>query len=319
MILHQLICIFCWATGHVFLNVSGIAYQYIFFWALPLSPRWSIRSTSHIHCWRVSYLASSLESDQHSKGGKQRIIIDSLRCSCFQNQLINLKEFSMTCCNQTLAYDEVVLPTLQRMINLEKLSLYLVIDCKRRFIDGNHIKETIIRHTPQLKDFVFDIRSIMPLDLDPVNLPSDEDVRCTLTDLTQHPVISYVDCFLHEGEGHCHLYTCPYSLIEYKYVSNNFPRELFGNVRYVELFHERPFEHSFFLHLNQSFPSMTTLTVTNRGPQIGKQHRQSSNENDPVSIIKYRSLRRIHLVRVHDDYVEQFLFETKTFFSDDME
>ena len=124
-----------------------------------------------------------------------------------------MKEFSLTGCNQTDAYEEVVVPTLQRMINLEKLSLFLVIDCQRRFIDGNHLKANVLCHMPRLEDFIFNIRSIMPLDVDPVHLPTNEDIRCTLTELTKHPIISYVDYFRNEGNGHCHIYTSQYSLL----------------------------------------------------------------------------------------------------------
>ena len=186
-----------------------------------------------------------------------------------------MKEFSLTCCNETDAYEEVVVPTLQRMINLEKLSLSLVIGCARRLIDGNYLKANVTRHMPRLEDFVFNIRSIMPLDVDPVHLPTDEDIRCTLTDLTKHPVIFYVDYFRNDGHGHCHIYTSPYALIKYVNVSNNFPGGLFANVRKVSLFDERPFKHSFFLRLAQSFPSMETLTVVNQAAQLEKQDQQS--------------------------------------------
>ena len=101
-------------------------------------------------------------------------------------------------------------------------------------------------------------------------------------------------------------------------MSNNFPSELFRNVRHVSLFDERPFEHSFFLRLSQSFPSMTTLFVENQTAQLEKHDQQSCNENEHLPIIKYCSLRDIRFLNVHDDYVEQFFFETRTFFSNDI-
>jgi hypothetical protein len=229
-----------------------------------------------------------------------------------------LKEFSLVCCNPTYAYEEVVVPTLQRMINLDKLSLSLVIDCEGRFLDGNHLKADVLRHMPRLEDFVFNIRSIMPFRIDPVHLQTNEDIRCTLTDLTKHRVISSVDYFRNDGYAHCHIYTSPYSLIDYEYASNNFPNELFANVRDVSLYDERPFEQSFFLRLSKSFPSIRTLSVDNEAAQTDKQHQQSCNETEPVPTIRYPSLWALFLLRVHDDYVEQFFFATKTCFSDDM-
>ena len=224
----------------------------------------------------------------------------------------------MTCESSTYVYDELVVPTLQRMINLEKLSLSLVIDCKRRFIDGNHLKANVLRYMPRLQDFVFNIRSIMQHEADLVHLQTNENIQFTLKDLTKHPVISYIDHFSHEQEGHCHFYTSPYALLKYQYVSNNFPREIFLNVRQVSLFDERPFEHSFFLRLAQSFPSMRTLIVKNEAAQMEKHHQQSCSKNERVPMIRYPSLRSLHLLRVHDDYVEQFFFDTRTVFSDEM-
>jgi hypothetical protein len=228
-----------------------------------------------------------------------------------------MKEFSLTCLAISHAYAEVLLPTLQRMINLEKLSLLLVADCEGSFIDGNHLKENVIRHMPRLEDFVFNIRSIMRLGSNLVDLPTNEDVRCASTGLTKHPVLSYVDYFRDDGNGHCHIYTSPYSLIEYRYVSNNFPNELFRNVRTVSLFDERPFEHSFFWRLAQSFPSMTKLTMKNEAAQLKKQDQQSFNEDECVPVIRYPCLRELYLLCVHDDYVEQFFFDTRTFLSGD--
>ena len=220
--------------------------------------------------------------------------------------------------NETDAYDEWIVPTFRRMINLEKLSLHLLIQCQRRFIDGNTLKDNFLSHIPQLKDFVFDIRSIVQLDEGEFDLQSDEEIQSTLTDLTTHQTITYVDHFHEEGNAHCHFYTYPSLLIKYQYLSNRFQGELLENVQRVELFDERPFELTFFMRIAQSFPSMKTLRVTNRTPQQEKQDHQLSNEKQRLPIIRYRSLQKLILLRVHDDYLEQFLFDTKTIFSNDL-
>lgn len=223
-----------------------------------------------------------------------------------------MKELSLTCLNGTDAYDEHLVPTLQRMIHLEKFSLQTKIYFQPRFIDGNVLKEDILHHMPLLKDFVFDIRSIVSLGGGEVHLQSDEEIRSTLKDLTKHKVISRIDYFRDQREVHCHLHTNPLLSIEYEFISNNFRGELFEHVQYVELFDERPFEHSFFMRIAQSFPSMKRLCVENRTAQQEKQDHQSSNENQHSTKINYHSLQRLVLRWVHDDYIEQFLFDTKT-------
>lgn len=172
---------------------------------------------------------------------------------------------------------------------------------------------------PRLNDFVFDIRSIVPLNESEVHLQSEKDIRLTLTDLTQHQVITYVDYFGEEGNAHCHFHTYPLLSTEYEYISNNFRGELFPHVQYVKLFDERPFEHSFFMRIAHSFPSMKGLCVENRTPQQEKQDHQLLNENQRLPVITFPSLRRLALLCVHDDYLEQFLLETKTYFLTDLE
>ena len=201
------------------------------------------------------------------------------------------------------------------MINLEKLTLKLQIYEQPRFTDGNHLKEDILSHMPRLKDFVFDIRSIVSLDDAEIPLQSDEDIRSTLTDLTKHQVTTRVDCFPSEGAAHCHIHTNPLISTEYEYVSNNFRGEIFENVQYVELYDERPFEPSFFMRIAQSFPSMKTLYVHNLLAQQEKQNHQLFNQDHQLPVIRYRFLQRLILLEVHDDYLEQFLFDTKTCFS----
>ena len=45
-------------------------------------------------------------------------------------------------------------------------------------------------------------------------------IRSSLTGVTKHPITSYVDYFFHKGEAHCHMYTKPYAVIEYEYLSH---------------------------------------------------------------------------------------------------
>ena len=144
----------------------------------------------------------------------------------------------------------------------------LLINCQRRFIDGNHLKENVIRQMPRLEDFVLNIRSMMPLSSDLVHLPTNEEIRCTLTDLTKYPIISYLDYFPTNRTNHCGIYTSPYPSMEYDSVSNNFPSEVLTNVQSVILFDERPFKHPLFLRLAESFPLMRSLGVTNRNQQL---------------------------------------------------
>ncbi|CAF2216084.1 unnamed protein product [Rotaria magnacalcarata] len=96
-------------------------------------------------------------------------------------------------------------------------------------------------------------------------------------------------------------------------ISNNFPGGLFNYVRMVSLLDEHPFEHEFFLGIVQSFPFMEKLCLINHSSQQCKKFYESNNDNRNLFAIKYSFLSELVIVDVHDDYVEQFLLDTKTY------
>ncbi|UJR20144.1 hypothetical protein I4U23_023276 [Adineta vaga] len=66
---------------------------------------------------------------------------------------------------------------------------------------------------------------------------------------------------------------------------------------------ERSFEHEFFIQIAQCFPCLKKFILHNREAQ--------KNENQQWSIVNYPHLIELDLVRVHENYVEQFLDERK--------
>ncbi|CAF5170267.1 unnamed protein product [Rotaria sp. Silwood1] len=81
----------------------------------------------------------------------------------------------------------------------------------------------------------------------------------------------------------------------------------------MSLFDEHPFEHEFFLRIVQSFPFIEGLSLANRKPQNGKQSYKSNSDNRNLPLIEYFFLNELYISNVHDDYIEQFLFDTKTY------
>ena len=224
-----------------------------------------------------------------------------------KEKLPNLKCFSLIGFNDSDIYDEEVIPHLHRMINLEKLTLYLVISWDGAFIDGNHLKRNIIDHLPHLREFTFNIHSKFSLN-DHMPVLSNEDIQRTFTDFKDYKVISSIDYFPEDRTGQCHMYSYPYTLTHYNEITNNFPAGLFNSVQEVTLFDERPFEHEFFMRLAKAFPFLKDLSIINSEPQ------NSNDEFQYFPIIEYPHLIRLHFSRIHDDYAEQFLLDTKTCF-----
>ncbi|CAF1422817.1 unnamed protein product [Rotaria sordida] len=93
-----------------------------------------------------------------------------------QRKIPNLKSFVLSCMARTFYYNELILPFIYRMSNLEELGLYFTAFVNETFIDGNSLKKDILNHMLQLKQFAFDIRSIMSIK-NQMNLPSKEDIQ----------------------------------------------------------------------------------------------------------------------------------------------
>ncbi|CAF4265745.1 unnamed protein product [Rotaria sp. Silwood2] len=233
-----------------------------------------------------------------------QIIIDN------KKQLFNLKLFSLYSERDTDRYNELIVPLLHRMINLEELDLHLVVYCEKRFIDGYDLKYNIINNLLRLNIFIFNIRSRLSIN-DQVYLSSNEDCQLSFNGF-KNKIISCVDYFPNREEGQCHIYSYPYQAKYYEYITNNFPDGLFKYVREVSLYDERPFEHEFFVKIAKSFPFMEQLTVYNDKPQKNKFDEQSKDDNRHLSVIQYPYLSVVDLFHAHDDYVEQFLLAIKT-------
>ncbi|CAF3798504.1 unnamed protein product [Rotaria sordida] len=228
-----------------------------------------------------------------------------------QSDLPNLKCFSLSCNYETNYYDELILPLLYRMSNLEQISLYIAIFVDETFIDGNNLKRNIINRMPRLNQFRFYIRSLMLIH-NQVNLPSTEGSQCTFIDFSNNNIISNVNYFPEARKGRCHIYSYPSRMQYYSGITNNFPGGLYTYVRVVLLLDEHPFEHEFFLRIQKSFPFMEQLSLINHKSQNRKQSSELNNDNRNLSVIQYSFLNALDIVEVHDDYIEQFLFDTKT-------
>ncbi|CAF1082880.1 unnamed protein product [Rotaria sordida] len=225
----------------------------------------------------------------------------------------NLKCFVLSCPWEISCYKELILPLLYRMTNLEKLGLYLTFYVKDTFIDGNHIKTNILSHMPQLNIFAFHIHSLMFIN-NQINLPSKEDIQETFIDFKHTKIISYVDYFLEKQIGQCHIYSYPSEMQYYQNITNHFPGGLYQYVRLISLYDEHPFEHEFFIQISQSFPFLESLTLINNQSQKYKQSYKSINYDYNSSIVKYNHLITLDISKAHEDYIEEFLFNTKTYF-----
>ena len=212
-----------------------------------------------------------------------------------------MKCFLLSCHLEIAFYDELLVPLLQRMSNLEKF--FLIIRDRdspsNSFIDGNALQNDIIRHMPNLNQFVFSIQSLIHI-VDSNHLPSNDDIQHTFKALEDYQIVSYIDYFPSDEISECHVY----SLNSFHRLTNNFPGGYFPFVQKVSLFDHHPFEHQFCNRIAQAFPFLRILIITN----------QSNENRSNLSIIDYTHLTMLDVEISHHHYMEQFLDGKKTFF-----
>ncbi|CAF4649085.1 unnamed protein product, partial [Rotaria sp. Silwood2] len=79
------------------------------------------------------------------------------------------------------------------------------------------------------------------------------------------------------------------------------------------------FEHEFFLQISQSFPFVKKINLRNFQPQNNKLRTESNKDNQNLPIIKYPNLTDLTLNLVNNDYVEQYLLDTRTYLPNTVE
>ncbi|CAF4195575.1 unnamed protein product [Rotaria sp. Silwood2] len=130
-----------------------------------------------------------------------------------------------------------------------------------------------------------------------MNLPSTEYIQRSFIDFSNNNIISCVDYFPEAKQSQCHIYLYPSFMPYYGNITNNFPGGLFTY---------------------KSFPFIEQLSLINHKPQNRKQSSESNNNSQNLSVIEYSFLSELDIINVHDDYIEQFLFDTKTYFQNNL-
>ncbi|CAF1519878.1 unnamed protein product [Rotaria sp. Silwood1] len=125
-----------------------------------------------------------------------------------KEKLPNLKCFVLHSYTLTGAYNELIIPLLCRMSNLEKLVLNLSLSVKKAFVDGNDLKKNIINHMLRLDKFTFNNRSVLYLHNE-INLPCNADIQNTFCDFKNNHIISCVDYFEEKQSSQCLIYSYP--------------------------------------------------------------------------------------------------------------
>jgi hypothetical protein len=228
-----------------------------------------------------------------------------------QDDLPNLKCFSLTCYRSSDRYDNVIVPFLRRMTHIEELTLYIHILGKYPFISGIDIDNEVLAYMPRLQTFSFYVACETDIINDIDFRQSAIDVEKTFKNILYRQVTCVVDYFMAEYIL-CRIFSLPFKFSRLKNLGNYFPNVIFNNVTHLSLWDERAFKHEFFLRLSQSFLSLQYLSIWNIRPPTFEFTLFNLHDEDWRSTVQFLHLKSLDIEDACIYYTEHFLNETKT-------
>ncbi|CAF1293696.1 unnamed protein product [Rotaria sordida] len=128
-----------------------------------------------------------------------------------KKKLPKLKHFSLTSYPHIFLYDNLIIPLLRRMINLEELILFLsIIRSNKNYIDSNELYDSILIYMPRLNKFIFNIHTNVDKKNVEIDFSSNEDIQRSFSRKEYGPVASHIESFTRENERRCYYYSLPY-------------------------------------------------------------------------------------------------------------
>ena len=147
-------------------------------------------------------------------------------------------------------FDALIAQLLRRMIQLEALSLFLIVTRfdVMGYVDGVQLRDKVLRHMPRMKKCHFNIETRIVNRIGDLVLASNDDIQRSFIGHPFGSVGSHVDVFAksdgmqtdshslsHEFYSRCHIYSRPYKFEDFSYASNSFQGGIFERVHFIWL------------------------------------------------------------------------------------
>ncbi|CAM2727821.1 unnamed protein product [Rotaria socialis] len=226
------------------------------------------------------------------------------------DMLPNLNCFSLKSYFQFQQYEQIPL-LLRRMPYLKHVTLYLCIKDRNRIIDGTCVQNDILVHIPQLHSLTFYVSSYIDI-RDLSHDLSREHIQQTLINIGQQNAATTVN-YLSMYTAECSIFSLPFAFDYLPCLGNIFPNIVFNYVTYLLVEDNDGFKHEFFVRIARSFPLLKYLRIFNIEPQVLADMKLSSDHSQSYSMIEYPHLTSLDMSHGHQDYLEQFLNETKAY------
>lgn len=192
------------------------------------------------------------------------------------------------------------------MRHLIELNLSLVVSYRASFVDGTELVNHILNPLVNLRALHFSVISERVGLIEELH-PSPAVLTRALIE-RGHNVCCYTDYNV-LSQGHCHLYSLPFTMDHFRIHSHRFPGGSFASVRYLYAQDfVNPFEHEFFVRIAQSFPSLERFGIFNPN----EQQRSTAQERCDEPTIEFPRLSALNLGDLCVTYAKQFLFDRTT-------
>ncbi|CAF3642706.1 unnamed protein product [Rotaria socialis] len=210
------------------------------------------------------------------------------------DDLPDLKSFSLICYSKISEPDNLLVRLLRQ---------------STRFVDGTHIYNEILSHMTRLRTFTFYVSTENYVHDSTLRL-SNNDIQETFKNMENQQVNCIVD-FVDDVYVLCKVFSLPFRLDHFEWITNNFSTMIFNSVTCLMLFDRVSFKHEFFVRVARAFPLLKYLSVHNGKAPFWRFPKPHPVDNySPIA--EYLHLISLHFGFVSNCYVDQFLNETKT-------
>ena len=204
-------------------------------------------------------------------------------------------------------YDDRIVSLLRRLTSLEKLTLYLCIDCQRAFIEPKSLIDTFSMCSPQLQSFNFYLST---------RHKKNDLGHYSFDHLTQpmfingrHQDVLHMISPSPFGKTY-HMLTLPFEFERLYSIGRTFPNILFKNVVELWFCNVVLIDHAFLLRIAQAFPLLTRLFVDDMFFPCDVMGMSVYSPSDTVA--EYPHLTYLDIFRTRSVTVDVFLNEKMT-------
>jgi len=199
---------------------------------------------------------------------------------------------------------------LKRMINLQKLTLYLVFESNGGFLNPIDLVNQFSTYSNQLESFSFYISTEENNREDLVRYLTKNEMKQTNLNI-KYEQMSNIFSKSSIGSTY-HVFTLPFEFSVLTSIGHQFPKIIFDSVIDLWISSDVSFEHEFFLRVAKYFPMLKHFYVMTLNSNFLNKNKSFDDTRRDEPIVEYPHLVLLDLTRTDVDVIDELLNENKT-------